>query len=78
MDHEDVLRETNRLADEEHELERMSGEPSQTQSVRRREIEASLDQCWDLLRQRCARRSAGLDPTDAAARSARVVESDKQ
>jgi hypothetical protein len=30
-----------------------------------RQIEIYLDQCWDLLRQRRARRLAGLDPADA-------------
>jgi hypothetical protein len=34
----------------------------------------SLDQCWDLLRQRRARRDAGLDPDTAAERPADVVE----
>jgi hypothetical protein len=37
-------------------------------------IEAELDQCWDLLRQRDARREYGEDPDTAAARSADVVE----
>jgi hypothetical protein len=71
---DDILQEINRLADEEHELGRAGGEPSQTQSDRRREIEVALDQRWDLLRQRRARRSAGEDPADAAVRSAGVVE----
>jgi hypothetical protein len=33
-----------------------------------------LDQCWDLLRQRRARRAAGQDPDAAAVRPADVVE----
>lgn len=74
MDDEDILQEISRLADEEHELGRTGGEPSQTRSDRRREIERSLDQRWDLLRQRRARRSAGVDPADAAVRSAGVVD----
>ncbi|TMD65064.1 MAG: DUF2630 family protein, partial [Chloroflexi bacterium] len=30
-----------------------------------KQLENYLDQCWDLLRQRRARRAAGLDPGDA-------------
>jgi len=33
-----------------------------------------LDRCYDLLHQREARRAAGLDPGDAEARTADVVE----
>jgi hypothetical protein len=33
-----------------------------------------LDQCWDLLRQRQARRSAGLDPEGAEVRDEKTVE----
>ena len=38
------------------------------------DLEVSLDQCWDLLRQRRARRSAGLEPDEAEARPADTVE----
>nr|WP_300052237.1 DUF2630 family protein [uncultured Nocardioides sp.] len=38
------------------------------------DVEVELDQCWDLLRQRRARREFGEDPEQAAARSAAVVE----
>ena len=33
-----------------------------------------LDQCWDLLHQRRARRSAGMDPDQAAVRPETTVE----
>lgn len=36
--------------------------------------EEALDQCWDLLRQRDARRSAGQDPAGAHARPVDEVE----
>jgi hypothetical protein len=39
-----------------------------------RALEVSLDQCWDLLRQRRARRNAGLNPDDAQARPESIVE----
>ncbi|MGH3446168.1 MAG: DUF2630 family protein [Nocardioidaceae bacterium] len=41
---------------------------------RLRVIEAELDQCWDLLRQRDARREFGANPDEARARSEAVVE----
>ncbi|MYS88005.1 DUF2630 family protein [Embleya scabrispora] len=42
------------------------------------EVEAELDQCWDLLRQRQALRDAGADPASAAARPVREVEGYEQ
>jgi hypothetical protein len=39
-----------------------------------REVQVVLDQCWDLLRQRRARRSAGQDPDDTSLRGADTVE----
>jgi hypothetical protein len=41
---------------------------------RLKEVEEALDQCWDLLRQRDALRSAGKNPDDAAARPVKQVE----
>ena len=43
-------------------------------SSRLDELKVSLDQCWDLLRQRRARRHAGQDPETADARPEDVVE----
>jgi hypothetical protein len=43
-----------------------------------RATEVALDQCWDLLRQRRARRDAGQDPDTAQVRSERVVEGYQQ
>ncbi|HEX2134069.1 MAG TPA: DUF2630 family protein [Actinophytocola sp.] len=70
MDDKQIANRIGDLISEEHELER-GGEPD---NVRRRELEVELDQCWDLLRQRRARRNAGEDPDDAEARSGDVVE----
>ena len=39
-----------------------------------RAVEVELDRCWDLLRQRRARRDAGGDPDDAQTRDAETVE----
>ena len=64
------------LVAEEHELWRRESEGDASDADRRRldELKVSLDQCWDLLRQRRALREAGLDPDAAAARSEDVVE----
>lgn len=65
------------LIAEEHDLRSKlgAGEISrEEENARLREIGVSLDQCWDLLRQRQAKRDAGEDPDTAAPRSARVVE----
>ena len=45
---------------------------------RLRSVEVALDQCWDLLCQRRARRAAGRDPEDAEVRPEGVVEGYKQ
>jgi hypothetical protein len=49
-----------------------------TSQVRLQEIKVELDQCWDLLRQRDARREFGQDPNKAKGRPASVVERYKQ
>ena len=46
--------------------------------VRLEGIKVELDQCWDLLRQRDARREFGQDPDKAKVRPASVVERYKQ
>jgi hypothetical protein len=80
MDDQDILQRIHRLADEERGLEEahvgegLSGE----ERDRLQALQVSLDQCWDLLRQRAARRNAGLDPDAAAVRPASVVEGYQQ
>jgi hypothetical protein len=80
MDDAEIVQRISALADEEHGLERAhAGEGLSDEDVARlRQIEVALDQCWDLLRQRRARRAAGQDPDDAAVRSEGVVEGYKQ
>ena len=80
MDDSEIVGHINQLADEEHRLERShaSGGLSDEEQARLREVEVALDQCWDLLRQRRARRSAGQDPDDASVRSEGTVENYKQ
>ncbi len=64
------------LAHEEHALRQAhsGGDFTDEERVRLNEVELALDRCWDLLRQRDARRDAGLDPQDAGVRPAEVVE----
>jgi hypothetical protein len=64
------------LVAEEHELwERESaGKASDDDRRRLDQIKVSLDQSWDLLRQRRALREAGHDPDAAEARPSEVVE----
>ncbi len=80
MDDSEIVGHINELADEEHRLERShaGGGLSDEEQARLREVEVALDQCWDLLRQRRARRSAGQDPDDASVRSGNTVEHYKQ
>jgi len=64
------------LVAEEHELWERESSGNATDDDRRRldHVRVSLDQCWDLLRQRRALRTAGLDPDSAEERPADVVE----
>ena len=55
-----------------------AGDASDADRQRLRELRVSLDQCWDLLRQRRALREAGRDPDAATARPSDVVEQYEQ
>jgi hypothetical protein len=76
MADEDVITRINDLAHEEHQLfeKESEGKASTRERERLKEIEVQLDQCWDLLHQRRARRSAGLDPDQATVRPETTVE----
>jgi hypothetical protein len=76
MADEDIITSINDLAHEEHQLfeKESGGRASARERERLKEIEVQLDQCWDLLHQRRARRSAGLDPDQAAVRPETTVE----
>jgi hypothetical protein len=80
VDDQELVARINELAEQEHRLEEAHvGEGlAPEEEARLRTIEVALDQCWDLLRQRRARRHAGLDPEDTAVRPAPVVEGYKQ
>ena len=76
MDDPQIHGTIEQLVAEEHDLWRRESEGDASDADRRRleELKVSLDQCWDLLRQRRALREAGLDPEAAAARPEEVVE----
>lgn len=80
MDDQELVRRIGELSAEEHALEDTHvGEGlSEVEMARLRDIEVSLDQCWDLLRQRRARRAAGGDPDSVGMRSEEVVEGYQQ
>ena len=75
MDEHDILGRIDALVAEEHKL-RSSGSDLDPDDRRERlrQLEATLDQCWDLLRQRRARIGAGQDPEEARTRPVGEVE----
>jgi Protein of unknown function (DUF2630) len=81
---EQVASRIERLVAQEQELRSREqgdrGDPSALDSDREqlRAVQVELDRCWDLLRQRRARRSAGQDPDDAQVRDADTVEHYRQ
>jgi len=80
MDDTEVIAKINALVDEEHALARdLEGRSSTPDDkARLRDLEVALDQCWDLLRQRRARREFGEDPSTAEVRPPDVVEQYRQ
>ena len=80
MSDETISARIERLVEEEHALrnheEHDSTNPQALEADRARlqEVEVELDRCWDLLRQRRARRGAGLDPDEAQVRDEATVE----
>jgi hypothetical protein len=76
MDDEQVITRINELAHEEHRLfeQEANGKGTDEDRERLKRLQVTLDQAWDLLRQRRARRSAGLDPEDAQMRDEKTVE----
>lgn len=76
MQDQGVIDRIEELAHEEHALfeKESRGEASTRERARLKEIEHQLDQLYDLLRQRRARRAAGLDPDEALPRDPDTVE----
>jgi hypothetical protein len=77
MDDSDILARIREMVDAEHELRRqMQENPGEISdgAQRLKDLEASLDQCWDLLRQRRAHREFAQDPNESRARPREQVE----
>ncbi|MFC7850002.1 DUF2630 family protein [Arthrobacter sp. NPDC057388] len=88
MDNQDILQRIQALVDEEHQLREPAGAGSagsedvgggeagnqEERLARLAQVEAALDQCWDLLRQRRAKAKAGEDPDAADVRPPSEVE----
>jgi hypothetical protein len=80
MDDEQIHDRIDRLVGEEQELYQRGAGGGLTESEHNRldAIGVSLDQCWDLLRQRRALREAGYDEDAARVRDPEVVEGYEQ
>jgi hypothetical protein len=80
MGDEEIIGRIDELIAEEHELRSnaVGHGLSAEQQQRLEALEARLDQCWDLLRQRRARAEFGENPDEAAARPVSQVESYRQ
>jgi uncharacterized protein DUF2630 len=81
MEDKEIMAHIGELMETEHKLRQQlaAGELSSTQEHEQlRSAEESLDQYWDLLRQRRARREFGENPDDAATRPVSEVEGYQQ
>ena len=72
---EALVAEERKLHEREQlDAEQAAQEPLEADRERLAQISVELDQCWDLLRQRRARRDAGENPDEAQARDVNTVE----
>lgn len=81
MDDKSILQHINELLDEEHALlnekenrEKEDDEIDPERHQRLQTLQVTLDQCWDLLRQRRARREFAENPDGARVRDPKTVE----
>ena len=81
MDDKEILTRISGLIETEHELRSQLAAGQLTSEQEREQLrsaEEALDQCWDLLRQRRARREFGDSPDDAEVRPIAEVEGYQQ
>jgi hypothetical protein len=80
MDDATIHERIEQLVNEEHELwqREAAGDTDDATRQRLAEVKVSLDQTWDLLRQREALRRANMDPNVAVERDPNVVENYRQ
>jgi hypothetical protein len=80
MSDESLLNRIEQLVAEEHQLtsreqaDAKSDDALEQDRERLEQVSIELDRCWDLLRQRRARRDAGQNPDEAHVRDADTVE----
>ena len=78
MEDAEIIRRIGELAEEERRLEEAHAATSEGLNEQERDrlerLQVTLDQLWDLLRQRRALRHAGRDPDQAQERPADTVE----
>ncbi|MCB5282829.1 DUF2630 family protein [Arthrobacter sp. AL08] len=79
MDEQHILKRISALVEEEQTLREKAPSSSADyehgpEHARLKGIEEDLDQCWDLLRQRRAKRQYGEDPDEAQPRPTNQVE----
>ncbi|RBM07309.1 DUF2630 family protein [Streptomyces sp. PT12] len=68
---QDIYRRIDELVREEHQLRDGQADTTADRRSRLTTAEQTLDQCWDLLRQRVARREFGRNPDEAHVRDVR-------
>jgi hypothetical protein len=73
VDDKTILQHISELIEEENRL-RATAEAPEQHRARIQDLEVQLDQCWDLLRQRRAKREFGQNPDDAQVRDKDTVE----
>jgi Protein of unknown function (DUF2630) len=77
MDDKEIMSHIDELIATEHDLRTKVANGQLSSAAERdrlRSVEEALDQCWDLLRQRRARREFGESPEEAQVRPAGEVE----
>lgn len=80
MDNQDIQERIQALVNQEHQLRESAAgeEEAEANRAELRRVQESLDQCWDLLRQRRAKQEAGENPADVSARTVAQVERYRQ
>lgn len=81
MEDKEIMGHIDELIQTEHELREQLADgklTSEQERQRLRSAEQALDQCWDLLRQRRARREYGESPDAAQSRPVTEVEGYQQ
>ena len=75
MDDTGLINNIDTLAREEHALfeKESHGKATPADQQRLAQLQAMLDQCWDLLRQRRAKREFGQNPDEAQMRDEKTI-----